>query len=48
MSALYPSLKPLKVAKPKRDQQRTKHPPGSVPVASYERRKFQEAFTKPA
>ena len=46
MSDLYPSLKPLKVGKPKADQQQAWVPKGSVTVSSYERRKFQTAFKK--
>lgn len=46
MSDLYPSLKPLKVEKPKRDAKKVWHPPGSVPQSTYERKQFEAAFKK--
>lgn len=46
MSELYPSLKPLKQEKPKRDVEKRWVLPGTVTQASYERKKFQEAFKR--
>jgi hypothetical protein len=46
MSELYPSLKPLKVEKPKRDEQKAWHPKGCVTVKSYERKLLEQAFKK--
>ena len=43
---VYPSLKPLKVEKPKQDKQKVWHLPGTVTQSGYERKRFEQAFKK--